>query len=115
MYWRALTLHSKSRMNPVDDLLNMIITLPAGLDVLVAAAAAGFSFVSAYVSNAPFVSLISALVALSFAFLAVNAILREVRWIKYLAAHASPEILSAMNRKEFEWFLTCLLYTSRCV
>ena len=108
MSWRALTLHSKSRKNPVDDLLARIINLPAGLDVLVAVAAAGFSFVSAYVSNAPFVSLISALVALSFAFLAVNAILREVRWINYLAAKASPEILSAMNRKEFEVFLTIL-------
>ena len=108
MSWRALTLHSKSRKNPVDDLLARIINLPAGLDVLVAVAAAGFSFVSAYVSNAPFVSLISAMVALSFAFLAVNAILREVRWINYLAAKASPEILSAMNRKEFEVFLTIL-------
>lgn len=112
MSWRALTQNSTRRKIPVDDLLARIIHLPAGLHVVVAAAAAGFSFVSAYVNKAPFVGLISALVALSFAFLAVNAILREVRWIKYLAAHASPEILSAMNRKEFEWFLTILFRLS---
>lgn len=108
MPWRSLTHHSTRRKNPVDDLLARIVNLPAGLNVLVAAAAAGFSFVSAYVNKAPFVSLISAMVALSFAFLAVNAILREVRWINYLSANASPEILSAMNRKEFELFLTIL-------
>lgn len=100
------------RKNPVDELLARINNLPAGIQIIISASAAGLSFVSVYVNKAPFVGILSAAIALSFAFLTVNSILREVRWIKHLAANASAETLSQMNRKDFELFLTILFRLS---
>ena len=101
-----------SRKNPVDELLLKASNLPAVVQIVVSASAAGFSFVSVYVNKAPVVGILSAIIALSFAFLTVTTILREVRWLKHLEANASPEILSSMNRKDFELFLTILFRLS---
>lgn len=100
------------KKNAVDVLLSKLNALPASIDLLVAGAAACFAMFSVYVNHAMFVGLISTIAALCFAFLAVNSVLREMKWLKLLSAHSSAEILRQMNRQDFEAYLAVLFRLS---
>lgn len=94
--------------SPVDKLLARVCALSPYVDLAIAGGSACFAFYAVYVMDAPFAGILATISALCFAFLALVAILREMKWLKYLAANAKPELLRNMNRRDFELFLTIL-------
>ena len=100
------------KRNAVDVMLSKLNALSPGVDLLVAGAAACFAMFSTYVNHAPFVGLISTIATLCFAFLAVNSVLREMKWLKHLTKYSSADILREMNRREFENYLSILFRLS---
>ena len=100
------------KQQAIDVLLSKLNYLPPSVDLVIALASGGFAAYGIYVSNQPFIGVIGAIAALCFAFLAINATLREIRWLKYLTANASKEALAQMDRPHFELYLNILFRLS---
>lgn len=96
----------------IDVMIAKLNTLPPIIDLAVGAVAAIYAIVAAYIQHLPFVAILSAICALCFAFLAINATLREMRGLKYLVATSSEDKIKQMNRHDFEEFLSILFKLS---
>ena len=108
MFAKKLPTLKAKKQQAIDVLLSKLNNLPPGIDLAVALATGSYAMYATYVSQQSFAGILGTIAALCFAFLAVNATLREMRWLKFLSAHASEESLKRLNRQEFEFYLSIL-------
>lgn len=108
MFTKKLPTLKAKKQQAVDVLLAKLCNLSPGIDLVIALTAGCYAIYAVYVSQQSFAGILGTIAALCFAFLAVNATLRELRWIKFLTAHASEECLKRMNRQQFEYYLSIL-------
>lgn len=100
------------KQQAIDVLLSKLNNMPPAVGLVTAVASGGVALYGIYLANQPFVGIIGAIAALCFAFLAINATLREIRWLKYLSANASIESLQQMDKPRFELYLSILFRLS---
>ena len=112
MFAKKLPSLQTKKKQAIDVLLARLNDLSPNIDMLIAGTSACFAMVSVYVYGMPFVGILGTISAMCFAFLAINATLREMRWLKFLEANASESTLKSMNRQQFEFFLTILFKMS---
>ena len=100
------------KQQAIDVLLSKLNNLPPSMNLVIALSSGCFAAYGIYLSNQPFIGVVGAIGALCFAFLAINATLREIRWLKFLSANASKESLLQMDRQRFELYLSILFRLS---
>ena len=92
----------------VDVLIHKLTALPPAMDLMIAAIIGGYSLVAIFIDNSKFIGLACVLMALIFALLGINAVLREMKAVKLLESSSEPELLRAMKRRQVEQYLSAL-------
>lgn len=92
-----------------DAIIQKLADLPPVAHLLVAATTGGYAMVAIMGDGAKFIGLVCLLIGLTFALLGINAVLREMRALKLIESHSTPQILRSMKRKQLEEYLCALL------